>query len=71
MDEATANAVECLVNLLYLIRMQAAVPTDVLHFVDMAQGPMETLVDAARGGEPGEARWMTQGSSPEGPGRSG
>ena len=29
-DEATANAVECLVNLLYLIRLRAAVPTDVL-----------------------------------------
>ena len=49
MDEEAANAVECLVNLLYLIRMQAAVPTDVLLFVDMAQKPMETLVATALG----------------------
>ena len=48
-DEATANAVECLVNLVYLIRLQASVPNDVLLFVDMAQKPLETLVAAARG----------------------
>ena len=47
-DEVTANAVECLVNLLYLIRLRASVPKDVLIFVDMAKGPLETLVAAAR-----------------------
>ena len=48
MNDATANAVESLINLFYLIRLQSAVQKDVLLFVDMAQRPLETLTAAAR-----------------------
>ena len=48
MDGPTANAIESLMNLLYLIRLRAASPQEVLAFVDMAKQPMEVLVSAAR-----------------------
>lgn len=49
MERDEANAMECLVNLLYLIRLRAADPADVLTFVDMAEPFVQKLVAAAQG----------------------
>ena len=48
MGKEEAYAVECLVNLLYLIRACAAAPAEVLAFLDMTEAPLETLIAATR-----------------------